>query len=303
MAPGSTGSIVDGIVEDTYNVIKRVSNRVSIIEYPRSGSKAFDIVSSDDEKRLFVRVVESVDSLSRGDVAELKASSRMYGATPLIVARYARGYEIEEDVVYEKHGVYVLSVEGLRSVVEKKEPLYVINYKGLYLIRINPERLRGKRIEKGLSLGDLASILGVSRKTVYEYERGRMCLSIEKALRLLEVFGEEVFEPVNVLENPEISIDELESLSEPDTHIEEKILNKLRSLGYTVVHLKRAPVDVIGCCMEGETISIVIKHYISSRGFRVKVGEAEKIARIVNTRKYVVREESDLKILFKEIKN
>ncbi len=304
MVKHSTSSFIEGIVEDTYRVVKKIASRIGVINYPKGSSKAFDIVSSGDNQRLFIRVIDNADILGKNDIVELKASSKIYDATPLIVAKYARGYEIEDDVVYEKHGVYVISVNGLRNVVEKKEPIYIVNYKGLYLIRVNPEKLKERRLEKGLSLGDLANVLGVSRKTVYEYERGNMSLTIDKALRLLDLFGEEVFEPIDVLEKPGISDKELCSLSNPDTHIEAKVLRHLRSLGYSVVHLKRTPVDVIGCRTDvGETVSIIIKHYISSRSFRIKVSEADKIVEITGSKRYVVEAEKDLGQVFSELTN
>ena len=296
-------SIVEELVETTYRILRRVGGKVSIIEYPRSSSKAIDIVSrTSSGKKLFLRITSDTENLGKADIVELKASSRIYNASPLIVAYSSKGYEVEDDVVYEKHGVYVVSVQGLKNIIEEKEPIYIYNYRGVYVVKINPKKLREKREELGLSLGDLASLLGVSRKTIYEYERGSMNLSIEKAARLLELFGEEVFEPVNIFEYTEETRDGIESgLKEPDNRIEQELLNCLKELGYNVVHLRKTPVDIVGSHSRRDIVSIVVRHYSSRRRFRSKVYEADKIVEITGSKEFVIEKEEDLRAFLNSV--
>ncbi len=287
--PRSLARELEGLLEEAYSVLKRSGRRVDIIEYPLRRRRAFDIVCN-GRRNVFARVVLDASSLSREDANELRASAHAYNASPIVVAKYVYGYEAEDDVVYERHGLYIVSVEGLRQIA-RDEPLYILNSHGVYTVRVNPEKLRRMREEHGMSLGELADRLGVSRKTVYEYERGTMRLSIDKAIKLLDIFGEEVFEPIDVLEVP---TEETYDLGEPDIRLEEMIIEYLRSRGYNVVHLRRTPIDIIGYRRRGGTVSVIVKHFISERRFTLKINEAEKIVSLTGSRKVIVEDEKDL---------
>jgi len=280
---------LENLLEEAYNVLKRSGRRVDIIEYPLRRRRAFDLVSN-GRRNIFARIVYDAGNLSKEDANELRASAHAYGASPIVIAKYVYGYEAEDDVVYERHGLYVLGIEGLKQVA-RDGPLFILNSHGVYTVRINPRKLRRLREEKGMSLGELADKLGVSRKTVYEYERGAMSLSIDRAIKLFDIFGEEVFEPINVLETPR---EETYDLVEPDVKLEEMIINYLRKKGYKVVHLRRTPVDIIGYRRKGGTISVIVKHFISERKFLLKVNEAEKIVSLTGSQRIVVEDEKDL---------
>jgi len=283
---------LEELVEETYRVLRCKGRRVEIIWYPQGSSKALDLISVDKEKRIFIRIVYDSHDLGRGGVLELKATAKMLNASPIVVSAYVNGFEAEEDVIYERHGLNVVSVTALKNIVNNDENLYIYNVRGTYTIKIDPIKLKKKREELGLSLGDVANLLGVSRKTVYEYEKGTMNLSIEKAARLVEVFGEEILEPVELFKEPRLKDNEV--LSKPDTKLEEEIITFLEKHGFHVCHLRRTPIDVLA--KSGNKImSIILKHLLSSRRFRLKINEAEKIIRATNIKGYIVSSEDDIK--------
>ncbi len=282
---------LEGLLENAYHVLRRIGDKVDIIEYPTGRRRALDLVCR-SRRNIFARVVSDAAELNRSDSIELKASAHAYKAKPIVIARYIYGYETEEDVVYERHGLIIISPEGLENIA-RDQPIYIVNSHGVYAVRINPKKLRRLREEMGLSLGELAEKLGVSRKAVYEYERGRMNISIDKAVKLLDIFGEEIFEPVDIFEE---EAERNFEIINPDTKLEEDIIERLHKMGYKVIHLKRTPIDIVGY-KDDETISIVVKHFISERRFSIKVHEADKIIEIAGSKRYIVEGEDDLKIL------
>ena len=287
--PRSMTRELENLLEEAYNVLRRSGRRVDIIEYPLRRRKAFDLVCN-GRRNIFARIVYDASNLSREDANELRASAHAYGASPIVIAKYVYGYEAEDDVVYERHGLYIISIEGLKQVA-RDEPLFILNSHGVYTVRINPKKLRRLREERGMSLGELADRLGVSRKTVYEYERGTMRLSVDKAVKLFDIFGGEVFEPINILEVPK---EETYNLIEPDVRLEEMIINYLRKKGYRVVHLRRTPIDIIGYRRREDTVSVIVKHFISERRFLLKINEAEKIVSLTGSQRVIVEDEKDL---------
>jgi len=110
-------------------------------------------------------------------------------------------------------------------------------------VRIRGEELRKKRLERGFSLGDVASMLGVSRKSVYEYEKGTIEPTVERAERLIRVFGLDILEPIDIFESPrkvqaEISDDEF------DVPEEAELAQLLSSMGFMIAHARRTSIDL-----------------------------------------------------------
>ncbi len=295
---------LEELVEDVYSILKRMGGRVNIIEYPNTpSSRAIDLVSTcTNNKRLFARVIYDAAGLGKNDVAELKASARMYSAAPIIISKYINGVETEEDVVYEKYGINTIGLEALRAIIYRDEKIYIHHIRGTYTVKINPEKMRKRRKELGLSLGDLANMLGVSRKAIYEYEKGAMNLSVEKAIKLVEILGEDILEPVNVFDDQEIRVDDETGLRRTDTRIEEQILTQLESKGFKVYHLRKTPIDIVAKKDEKhQVLSIIVKHFISERKFKQKVNEAEKIVELTYSKSYVIKSENDIKEINKEL--
>ncbi len=283
---------VQELVDNVYSVLRRMGGRVDIIEYPSTQNRAIDLVSGKGEQRIFARVVLDIGYIERKDVEELKASASLLGASPIIVGRYVYGYAIEESVAYEKHGIHAVNVETLESVLCRGERIYVYNTRGIFLVKINREKFRERRRELGLSLGELARLTGVSRKAIYEYERGTMDLSIDKAIKIAEILGYDVLDEINILEPPS-AIPENKDLKSPDTHVEKEAMAKLEKKGFKVVHLKRTPIDLLA--RKGrETIAIIVKHFISDKKFKQKINEAEKIVSLTESKEIVLEKEDDV---------
>ena len=118
-----------------------------------------------------------------------------------------------------------------------------------------------------------------------------MRLSIDKAIKLFDIFGEEVFEPIDILEVPK---EGTYNLGEPDVKLEEMIINYLKKKGYKVVHLRRTPVDIVGYRRKEGTISVIVKHFISERRFMLKINEAEKIVSLTGSQRVIIEDEGDL---------
>lgn len=51
------------------------------------------------------------------------------------------------------------------------------------------ENIKAKRIEKGLTQGELSSIVGVSRKQISTYEAGERIPTLYNALRIAKALG------------------------------------------------------------------------------------------------------------------
>jgi putative transcriptional regulator len=97
--------------------------------------------------------------------------------------------------------------------------------------------MREMRLERGISLGALASELGVSRRTISKYEVEDMDTSVDVAIKLEEIFQEELIQPVDPFYfGP--SVDEKGPVTD-------NILRLLLEIGFDVVPTAQAPFNAI----------------------------------------------------------
>jgi putative transcriptional regulator len=123
-------------------------------------------------------------------------------------------------------------------------PLVSVSPGGLY-VNIDENLLRSLREGKQLSLGDLAHLLGVSRRTISKYENG-MGTTMEIALRLEELFDTAITRPIDLLSHES----RFTAAEEPARG---EILADLDRMGMEIHLLRRAPFEALAR-FEDETI-------------------------------------------------
>ena len=97
--------------------------------------------------------------------------------------------------------------------------------------------MREMRLSRGISLGALASELGVSRRTISKYEVEDMDTSVDVALKLEEIFEQELIQPVDPF-HPE-------KAQEEKGPVTDNILRLLLEIGFDVVPTAQAPFNAI----------------------------------------------------------
>ena len=277
---------LDEIVGETLRILEGHGYSVELISYPEDHRRrGIDIAASKDNRSLLIKVVEDAATLSSRDVRELRNSSKVLGVSSLIVAGSSNGSDIDSIVAIERGGVYTVGVEGLRAALRNE--IYVVHRQGNLYMRVNGVKLRKERMERGYSLGDMASLLGVTRRSIYLYEQGKVEVSLSTALKLLEIFGEEIFEPIPVLE--ELST----RLHEPGQHghvgatsvdslLTLRAVEEIRRVGGEAIETKRIPPDVIAR-VERDRMLILVERR-RDRKFEKRVHEAVKVAHHVKAK-------------------
>ena len=201
----------------------------------------FDLVASRLFLMLFVKVSPNIDVVTEEQAEDLKRLSSFFKASPLIVGVRTKTGELEEGVVYERFGIHALRPETLYEVLAEGELPAVFAERGGLYVRINGKLLKELREKSGYSVGELAKLVGVSRKSVLNYERGETAVSLDVALRLEDVFNEPLAEPIDILTAKVRAT----LRSEPETPLEREVIERLRNLGMGVVKVKRAPFNAL----------------------------------------------------------
>ncbi|MCI4336053.1 MAG: helix-turn-helix domain-containing protein, partial [Thermoplasmata archaeon] len=99
--------------------------------------------------------------------------------------------ELEAGVVYNRYGVPIVVEESLREYLLKGLPPFLFSSPGGIFARIDGDRLKELRLARSLSLGALASVGGVSRRTIQLYEEGAGA-EVDVVERLESFLGEPI---------------------------------------------------------------------------------------------------------------
>ncbi|WP_297520965.1 transcriptional regulator [Thermococcus sp.] len=249
-------------------VLKGTGYKTARMEFRGS---CFDIVASRLFLLLFIKASTNIDTVTEEQAEDLKRLARFFNASPLIVGIKTKNSELEEGVVYERFGIYALRPETLYDVLVENELPAIFAERGGFYVRINGALLKRLREERGYSINELAQLLGVSRKSLINYERGEQAVSLEVAIRLEELFDEPLAEPIDVLHSKV----EANLNVNPETPLEKEIFDRLKKLGLGVVKVKKAPFNAVSREDEFRILT-----GIDQRKTRSTVKRAEMVAEV-----------------------
>ena len=168
--------------------------------------------------------------------------------------------ELDPGVVYTRYGVPIISEETLQEYLDKALPPFLYASPGGTFARVDGERLRLLRQARGLSLGTLAGVAGVSRRAIQLYEEGAGA-ELGVIDRIESFLGEPIVRPIELFERPArrsaSSKDAATASAESDSRknaavrprprtgdaLRDGVLDQLDGMGLDVVVTVRAPFD------------------------------------------------------------
>jgi len=218
--------------------------RVEHIRYPDEHSRrSIDVVAVGEGREVLLKVVEDTRDLSSTDLRELNACSSVLDAAGIVVADSDHGEELDYMVAIEKGSSYAVSVDGLQSAL--RGGVYVLRRQNNYYMQVDGKKLKEKRLEKGYSLGDVANYLSVSRRSVYLYEQEGSLVSLPVALKLMELFGDEIFKPIDIMSFSQARKESKVYAPSAQTSGRAQLAHILAAYGYSVAATRRIPPDIV----------------------------------------------------------
>lgn len=166
-----------------------------------SRPSCFDFAARKNDKTLLIKINFDADTFSIQDAQELKVIADRLSAVSLIISQQAHGKPLEDDTVYSRNSIFVITAKTLKSIVLQTANPLVYAGPGGYTVEVDGELIEKKRKELGLSIGKLAAMIGVSRRTLYGYEKGMAKASVTSAYKLAKTLGVPVAKPINILES------------------------------------------------------------------------------------------------------
>jgi len=263
-------------------LVKR-SLEYSMINYPDKREKSIDLIAvNKNNNRIVVKILRSKK------VAKIKPDLQN-------VAKIGIGIPImiddttEQEVINDKGNVFEMNVNTFEKILDG-EKVFLYKTRGGIFVKINSKELKKRREEMGLSLGEIAQSLGVSRISIYEYEKEDSYVSIDIAEKLVEIFGEDILG--DILNNFRVYDINSEAENSMSSTTSSKIISKLSEKGFKIVSMNFTAVDIIAS-KEEKKMFFSLETESTSKSL-IKFNEARKISEKIG---------SELVIIVKDNKN
>lgn len=193
----------------------------------------FDILARKKEQILLVKVLEDANSVSRQSTEEMAVVASYINASPLIIAEKA-GNKLEDSIVYSRFGIYTLNFGTFLNCINNKFPFIKRSHAGL-TVSVIGKRLREKREELGYSLNALSKKIGVTSRMIIKYECENSEITVNRAMKLYDLFGNNVFNEVDIFNHHQ----------HPAGKFETEVSKKYVELGFDATETKKTPFDII----------------------------------------------------------
>lgn len=193
----------------------------------------FDIFARNNEKILLLKILEDANSISREYSEEMSKIAAYINATPLVVSEKA-GSKLEDNIVYTRFNLFTVNFNTFVNCFNNKFPFIKRTQAGLTASLIG-KKLKNAREEQGYSLNSLSKNIGVTTKMVVKYENENSEITLTKAIKLYDIFGERVFNEIDIFsQRDRIGEQNLSELS-----------RKYINLGFDATDTNKAPFDII----------------------------------------------------------
>lgn len=193
----------------------------------------FDLLARKRDKILLIKVLEDANAVSKEYTDAMNTISSYIGAVPVIIAEKA-GNKLEDNILYTRFNLYTLNFNTFVNSIKNKFP-FVKRTQAGFTVSIAGNKLRKKREEKGYSLNYLSKKIGVTNRMIDKYEKGNSEITINKAMKIYDIFGHQVFNEINIFSGS----NKIESSYK--SHFSKKYID----LGFEASDTNKSPFDII----------------------------------------------------------
>ncbi|QGR17015.1 helix-turn-helix domain-containing protein [Sulfurisphaera ohwakuensis] len=274
-------------IDEVAEILSKRSLEYSMINYPDKKEKSIDIIAVNRNKKMIVKILGNKKSSKIK--SDLKNIARIGLGIPVIIED-----STEQEIINDRGNILGMNVETFEKILDG-EKVFLYKTRGGIFVKINSKELKKKREEMGLSLGEVAQALGVSRISIYDYEREDSYVSIDIAEKLVELFGDEILG--DVLSGFKVDEKDINLETQTDS-LSDKIMLNLNEKGYKVVKMNFTAVDIIASRNDKKLLFSVEADNVS-KSLR-KFNEAKKITSKIKASLIVVVKESKNKKIYEK---
>ncbi|MDH5447642.1 MAG: helix-turn-helix domain-containing protein [Candidatus Bathyarchaeota archaeon] len=243
----------------------------------------FDFVARKEKQLAFVKVHPNIGNVYAKDADGLMTMARFFSGASLFVCKKTRSKPLENDTVYSRYNVGAVTIKTLEDALLKGVGPLIEAGPGGYYARLDGTAIRKKRLKKGLSIGKMAEIMGVSRRTLYGYEREMTKASVSTAYKLEWVLGMPVVKSIDIFQYPEKTEGFFAAAKRiiSESRFLQFVIRKLLRFNFTVFQIGRAPFDFVAKTPENDISLLGSIVYEKEQNFEVRTEEIASISKMV----------------------
>jgi len=222
----------------------------------------FDLVARKDDTLIIIKVLTNIDSLSENLASEIKKLSFLLKASPLLIGEKTGIGSLEDDVAYFRFGIQAITLNTLKNHLLEGESINAYAAPGGLYVRLNEKKIRELRLAQGISLGQFARYVKVSRRTAQMYEDG-MNARADIAVRIEELLGNDIVVPIEILKALESHQMNFSKPTKPILELKDfqnEILSLLTQVGYKITPLKKCPFEAVSSEKDRVLLTCVRKY-------------------------------------------
>lgn len=209
----------------------------------------FDLIARRDSALLLIKVLKNIDAFGPEESEQLRLLGRLLGGTPLVVGGTSGGHELPPGVLFSRHSVAVITPATLEDFLLNGVPPFLFSSPGGIFARLDGRKLRKARDARSLSLGALADVAGVSRRTIQLYEEDAGA-EMEIVRRLERFLGVTLAAPLDPFDPSSAArgrdVDPEPPTPRPRTRSwSDTIFHELDEAGWSVTVTIRSPFDAL----------------------------------------------------------
>ncbi len=199
-------------------------------------SGCFDIAARKREM-LLLKVLDNIDSFQEEQSRNLRVLSSGLDASAFLVGHHTRRENLVNNIIYERFGIFAMTSATLENIITNEMPMLYRNKGGLFA-EVNPEKLKQKRTEAGLSQAQLARRLGISKKSIYEHESRKMRAEYAVVQKMEQLIGD-VTDPINM------DMTDNEVKNSPKDGFQKIVSKDMKNIGLDTNFVTQSPFNII----------------------------------------------------------
>jgi putative transcriptional regulator len=231
--------------EDLIPQVIATLKEAGFIVSSRCETRSFDLAARRSEITLLAKILHNIDGLSEEVARSIKRAAFCLLASPIVVGERKGNFLLEDDVIYHRYGIPTINTHTLHDYFVGDMHPYVYSATGGLYVTIDGEALKKAREKKEYSLGDVASELGVSRRSVCKYEEGGASTTLDIALKLEEILDTPLIEQLDLLQTQHGDPSLGGRVEEVTSSLEKSILRMIEEIGFEIITTDHAPFSAV----------------------------------------------------------
>ena len=239
-------------------------------------SSSFDFIakktnnsSPESPIKIITRVLAELDLFKKQASIELQLIANLIRGKPLLIAQFATGKKVKNATLYRRHNVPAISLQTLQLFLKEfslaSNTFNITRYaqRGGIYVNLSKERFIERRKRLELDIQNLADKIGISRQSLYKYERGLSSPKVDSYQRIKKIMGDNLDHPLDLFTEASENIDtsNFRDMCSPKSQLQKEVAGYLYEKDIEVLWFKSEPFDGISLSETPEdTDKRVINH-------------------------------------------